>query len=93
MPPDNLKPKPPAPDLGEIEKLLEIELMQKRAAWQKSKARLGAIRTLSFFFLFLVVVAAVVAFFMFFSPDRMSELKSSHPNPPPPTPSPTLSPR
>jgi len=64
-------------DPAKIEKLLEIELMQKRASWQQAKARRGSFRALSFFFLFIVIVAAVVGFYLFFSPDRMSELKSN----------------
>jgi hypothetical protein len=63
---------------GEIDpaKLLELELMQKRAQWQQGKARRNSLRALSFFFLFVVIVAALVSFYLFFSPDRVRELRS-----------------
>ena len=66
------------PEGGEIDpaKLLEIELMQKRAEWQQAKARRGGLRTLSFLFLFIVIVAAIVCFYLFFSPQRVRELRS-----------------
>jgi len=66
-------------DAAKMEQLLEIELMQKRAAWQQAKARRGSLRALSFFFLFLVVLAALVGFFVFLSPDRLSDLRSGAP--------------
>ncbi len=55
---------------SELEKMLELELIQKRAQWQQQKARRGTFRTLSFFFLFLVVVAALAGFFFFFIAER-----------------------
>ena len=60
------------PDPSELEKLLELELMQKRAGWAQAKARRGTLRTLSYFFLVLVVLGAVVAFFIFLSSDHSS---------------------
>jgi hypothetical protein len=57
-------------------KLLEIELMQKRAEWKRARERRGGLRALSFFFLFAVIVAAIVAFYLFFNPGRVRELKS-----------------
>ena len=57
-------------------KLLEIELMQKRAEWKRAKERRGGLRALSFLFLFVVIVAAIVAFYLFFSPGRVRDLKS-----------------
>lgn len=89
MPDDNLKPNPPSPD--EIEKLLEIELMQKRAEWKQAKARHGTWRALSFLFLFLVIAAVLVGFFIFFTSDRRTQLDSNTPTEetlPSPTPSP-----
>ena len=85
MPDDNRKPERQEIDPAQIEKLLEIELMQKRATWQQTKARRGGLRALSFLFLFLVILAALVGFFVFFSSGRMSELKSSEPAPSQPT--------
>jgi hypothetical protein len=66
------------PEGGEIDpaKLLEIELMQKRAEWQQAKARRGSLRALSFLFLFIIVAAAIVCFYLFFSPQKVRELRS-----------------
>jgi hypothetical protein len=84
----NRKPEGEEIDPAKMEQLLEIELMQKRAAWQQAKAKRNGLRALSFFFLFLVVIAALVGFFVFFSPERVNELKSLgssdlHPSPSP----------
>ena len=75
MPDSNRKPEG-----GEIDpvQLLELELMQKRATWQRAKARRGGLRALSFLFLFVVIVAAIAVFFIFFSPARVQELRSGH---------------
>jgi hypothetical protein len=75
MPDGNRKPEG-----GEIDpaKLLEIELMQKRAAWQQAKARRGNLRAVSVFFLIVVIAAALVCFYLFFSPERVRELRSGH---------------
>lgn len=65
------------PTLGETDpeklaKLLEIELMQKRATWQQAKARRSTLRTMSFLFLFLVIVAAFVAIYYVMSSGGLS---------------------
>ncbi len=65
-------------DPEQLAKLLELELMQKRAGWQRNKERHGALRAVSFLFLFLVIVGALVAFYFLFSPDRVNELKATH---------------
>ena len=90
MPDDNLKPNPPNP--SEMEKLLEIELMQKRAAWQQAKTRHGTWRALSFLFLFLVIATALVGIFIFLSSDRRAELKSGRTDQAQPSPTPLASP-
>lgn len=77
MPDGDRKPEPDTPDPAKIAQLLEIELMQKRAAWQQAKGRRSNLRALSFLFLFLIIAAALVAFFLFFSPERVSELKAN----------------
>ena len=80
MPDGNRKPEPDEVDPAKLAKLLEIELMQKRAEWQQAKARRGNLRAISFFFLFVVVAGAIAAFFLFFSPDRVGELRSGGQN-------------
>ena len=72
----NRKPEGEEIDPAQLEQMLQIELMQKRAAWQQARAKRNGLRALSFFFLFLVVIAALVGFFVFFSPERVDELKS-----------------
>ena len=79
-------------DPEKLAKLLEIELMQKRAAWQQGKQRTNTVRVMSFFFLFVVVGAALIAFWFLFSPDRVNELRAGRPSPIEATPSPTVSP-
>ncbi len=44
---------------------LELELIMKRASWQKARARRGTWRLLSFLFLFLVLLGAIFAYFYF----------------------------
>ncbi|MBA2743604.1 MAG: hypothetical protein H0U43_04720 [Chthoniobacterales bacterium] len=64
-------------DPARLAQLLEIELIQKRAAWKQAKARRGNFRALSFLFLFVVIAGAIVAFFVFFSSDRLSDSRSN----------------
>ena len=78
MTPDgNSQPDLRETDPAKLAKLLEIELMQKRAAWQQAKARRGTLRTMSFLFLFLVIVAAFVAFYVLASSDRLAPTRDS----------------
>jgi hypothetical protein len=64
-PEGNRHTDPRETDPETLAKLLEIELMQKRAGWQQAKARRSTYRTMSFLFLFAVIVAAFVAFYLF----------------------------
>lgn len=88
-PDDNSRPQP---NPSEIEKLLEIELMQKRADWKQAKARHSTWRLLSFLFLFLIIVAALAVFFIFFTSDRKAALKAGGAGQTQPTPTPLTSP-
>lgn len=72
MPDGDGKPEPPQIDPAKLEQLMEIELMQKRAAWQQAKAKRGNLRALSFMFLFLVIIGALLAFFFVFSSGGLS---------------------
>jgi len=65
MPDDDGKPK--STDPGQFARLLEIELIQKRAAWKQAAARHRAIRMASFAFLFFVIMAALLLYFFVFS--------------------------
>lgn len=55
--------KPELTNLEPIDKLLELELEQKRTAWKQSRERYRTVRILSFAFLFLVIAGALAAFF------------------------------
>lgn len=69
-PEGNRQPEQRETDPDQLMKLLEIELMQKRAGWQQAKARRSSYRTMSFLFLFAVIVAAFLAYFFLMSPER-----------------------
>lgn len=88
----NRKPANDPPDADALEKLLELELVQKRASWERDKQRLGMFRALAFLFLALVVIGALGGFFFFFSTGQMSDGKGRS-APQLETPSPTASPR
>lgn len=62
--PEEAKPKPET-DPDALAKALELELIMKRASWQKMAARRGTWRGLSFLFLFLVFIGALLAYFYF----------------------------
>lgn len=79
-------------DPEKLAKLLEMELMQKRAGWQQGKQRRNTLRLISFFFLFVVIAGALVAFFFLFSRDRFDALRAGHENTIEATPSPSVSP-
>ena len=61
----------------ELSRLLEIELIQKRAEWQRANARHKNLRSASFAFLFVVVMAALVGFYFIFM--RASENRQHRP--------------
>jgi len=58
--------RPSGTNPDELSRLLEIELIQKRAEWQRASARHKSLRSASFLFLFIVVMAALVAFYFIF---------------------------
>jgi hypothetical protein len=63
--PEKAEPKPSAADPEALAKALELELIVKRASWQRMRVRRGTWRALSFLFLFLVLVGALLAYFYF----------------------------
>lgn len=81
QPEGNSHPTPRETDPEKLAKLLEIELMQKRAGWQQAKSRRSTYRTMSFLFLFFIIVAAFVAFYFLASsgqlPASRNEAESS----------------
>ncbi|MFL6583037.1 MAG: hypothetical protein ACJ8KU_00810 [Chthoniobacterales bacterium] len=59
------KPDPIDPDPEKLARLLEIELMQKRATWQRASAHRNTFRALAILFLVVVIAGALVAYFFF----------------------------
>jgi hypothetical protein len=51
----------------QIAKLLELELLQKRAAWKQAGARRRNARAMSFAFLFLIIVGCLAGLYFAFS--------------------------
>jgi len=62
-PDDESQPEARAGDDDELVKALELELLQKRASWQKAHAQRNVWRTVSFLFLFIVVMGALFALY------------------------------
>ena len=75
--------KSKAPDA--LARAMELELAQKRAAWERERQRHRTIRLLGFSFLSLVVFAAMIALFLLLS--HTDEMRSQRP-PVTPVPSP-----
>ena len=78
MKPDgNSQPNLRETDPEKLAKLLEIELMQKRATWQQAKARRSTLRTISFLFLFLIIAAAFFAYYFLAASGTLESTRSS----------------
>jgi hypothetical protein len=77
------KPESQADDDSATLKALELELIQKRASWQKARGQRNVWRTTSFIFLFLVVMGALFAVYWFMTtaprktPDQSEPAASS----------------
>ena len=82
----NGKPESRQSDPGQVMKLLEIELAQKKVEWAAASERYRAIRTAAFCFLALVIMGALVGFFFIFT-----RVSGERPVAPTPTASPTPS--
>jgi hypothetical protein len=65
MHPADGKSEPSEIDPEKLSKLLEIELLQKRATWQRAAAQRRTFRTFAFLFLLIVIGGAVAAYFFF----------------------------
>jgi hypothetical protein len=62
MHPADGKSEPSKLNPEQLSKLLEIELMQKRAGWQRSAAQRRTVRALAFLFLLVVIGGAIAAY-------------------------------
>ena len=79
-PEGNRHPDARETDPDKLAKLLEIELMQKRASWQQAKARRSTYRTMSVLFLFAVIVAAFLAFYFLLTTERTAPPRDTAPS-------------
>lgn len=59
------KPESSPPDPDQLAKLLEIELMHKRAGWQRTTARNRSLRAIAILFLLVVIGGALAAYYLF----------------------------
>jgi uncharacterized membrane protein len=75
------KPESRQSQAEEMARLLEIELMQNRAAWQSANERSRKIRTASYVFLLFITLAALFAFYILIT--QVNERRSTHPTPEP----------
>ena len=80
-PDDESKPEARAGDDDALLKALELELLQKRATWQKANAQRNAWRSVSFLFLFIVVMGTLFALYYVMTavPRKTSEHTDSAP--------------
>ena len=68
----------PAPgDADQLSRLLELELIQKRAEWKQLKQRKKSFRSLAFLFLFLLFAGCLVGYFFVFN--RVNEERQNRP--------------
>ncbi|HEY2614852.1 MAG TPA: hypothetical protein VGI42_04025 [Chthoniobacterales bacterium] len=81
--PGDRKPEPVDPKV--LLQMVELELIQKRAARERAGAQRRSLRTASFLFLFLVIVGTLLGLFYFFSAGPMDAPRAHHgaqPSPP-----------
>ena len=64
-------------DPDQLSRLLELELIQKRTAWNQAKARKKSLRSLAFLFVFLILVTTLFGFFLAFN--RVNEERQNRP--------------
>jgi hypothetical protein len=68
---DPIQSQSDATEADQLSRLLELELIQKRAAWKQAQQRKKSLRSLAFLFLFLLFAACLLGFFFAFN--RVSE--------------------
>ena len=75
---DPSEPKPNEIDADNLSRLLELELIQKRATWKQSGERYRSFRAAGFVFLFLLIVGCLVGGYFAFM--RMNETRPNQPS-------------
>src|SRR3954447_8526110 len=89
-PPGDGKPEPPDPD--QLLRMLDVELMQQRAARQQIAARRKSRRALSILFLFLILAGAAVAAYFAFATGKVDDIRARNPAAATATPTPVTQP-
>jgi hypothetical protein len=74
---ESVKTPTSASDAEQLTRLLELELIQKRATWKQERQRNKSFRSLAFLFLFLLIAGTLLGFFFVYT--RVSQ---TPPNPP-----------
>jgi len=74
---EQMQTKAPEIDPEKLTRLLELELVQKRATWKQTGDRARSIRAAGFVFLFFLIVACLVGGYFAFN--RMSEQRQNRP--------------
>ena len=69
--------QPATSDAEQLSRLLELELIQKRAAWKQARERKKSFRSLAFLFLFLLFAACLLGFFFAFN--RVNDERQNRP--------------
>lgn len=73
----SVQSRPNSPGADELSRLLELELIQKRATWKQTSQRNRSFRTAAFLFLFLLIAGTVLGFFFVFT--RVNEERPNRP--------------
>ena len=76
---DDGKSEPVDPET--VVRMLELELIQKRAARQMAGRRWSGLRAASFVFLFAVILGALLAFYYVFYSGSLDALQTPQPSP------------
>ena len=74
---DPVGPRPNPIDADNLSRLLELELIQKRATWKQAGERYRSIRTAGFVFLFVLIVGCVIGGYFAFI--RVNEQRANQP--------------
>ena len=69
--PEPVQAQPSPSNAEQLTRLLELELIQKRATWNQAKQRNKSFRSLAFLFLFLLIAGSLAGFFFVYM--RVSE--------------------
>jgi hypothetical protein len=75
---DPSEPKPNEIDADNLSRLLELELIQKRATWKQAGERYRSIRAAGFIFLFVLIVGCLIG--GYFALMRLNETRPNQPS-------------